>query len=205
MKAPHVLIAFAKGFAHPKLFEKKINTLLKTLETPEITVIQDDQQIAHRYFKNLGIITRDENPFPRVFTKQRLREYSHVVVFWDGYDLVDLIFFSQLLKKPLRLVPIQITKVRNKDNEEPYDFYIGRGTPWGNPFPIGIGGVGDSREEVIKKYKEYFYNEILPDPDLRKRLESLRGYRLGCHCKPKACHGDIIAEYLNTENTDNED
>ncbi len=26
---------------------------------------------------------------------------------------------------------------------------------------------------------------------------ALKGKTLGCHCKPAACHGDVIAEYLN--------
>jgi len=27
----------------------------------------------------------------------------------------------------------------------------------------------------------------------------LRGKILGCHCKPKACHGDILAEIADSE------
>ena len=35
---------------------------------------------------------------------------------------------------------------------EPYDVYIGRPGPWGNPFEIGTDGT---REEVIAKYEEW--------------------------------------------------
>ena len=34
-------------------------------------------------------------------------------------------------------------------------------------------------------------------PEYRRRIEGLRGKTLMCFCKPLACHGDVIAEYLN--------
>jgi hypothetical protein len=30
-----------------------------------------------------------------------------------------------------------------------------------------------------------------------RAVRELRGKVLGCYCKPKRCHGDIIAEYVN--------
>lgn len=33
--------------------------------------------------------------------------------------------------------------------------------------------------------------------DFNEKLQALRGHTLGCHCKPYACHGDVLAEYLN--------
>jgi hypothetical protein len=77
------------------------------------------------------------------------------------------------------------TKIVNKRTNE-YDVYIGRGSIWGNPFKIGIDG---SRDEVILKYEKYLQN----NPDLLKKLPSLKGKTLGCFCKPKACHGDVLA------------
>jgi len=78
----------------------------------------------------------------------------------------------------------------------PYDVYIGRGSKWGNPFKIPEDGT---REEVIEKYRQYLlYNKKhgkdLPDNEqLLKALPELKGRVLGCYCKPKACHGDILA------------
>ena len=72
---------------------------------------------------------------------------------------------------------------------EEYDIYIGRGSIWGNPFRIGKDG---SRGECIKKYRRM----ILERPDLLRRLPELEGKRLGCFCKPKACHGDVIVELV---------
>jgi len=70
---------------------------------------------------------------------------------------------------------------------EPYDVYIGRPSKWGNPFAIGKDG---NREEVIEKYRQYIMNR----PDLLAALPELKGKRIGCWCKPLACHGDVLAE-----------
>jgi hypothetical protein len=74
-----------------------------------------------------------------------------------------------------------------------YDVYIGRGGRWGNPFKIGVDGT---REEVIEKYKVW----ILSQPPLLNEISQLRGKVLGCWCKPKACHGDVIVELLEKSN-----
>ncbi len=74
--------------------------------------------------------------------------------------------------------------------KEKYDVYIGRGSKWGNPFIMGKDG---NREEVIEKYKKYITKSYLLND-----LEELRGKILGCFCKPKACHGDILIELLKT-------
>ena len=75
---------------------------------------------------------------------------------------------------------------------ERFDVYIGRGSKWGNPFRIGVHG---SREEVIKKYRDY----LLGKPELLRSLEELRGKVLGCYCRPMPCHGDVLVELLESE------
>jgi hypothetical protein len=83
-----------------------------------------------------------------------------------------------------------------------YDVYIGRPGKWGNPFEIGADG---NREEVIEKYRRYLlHNEKLgkdiPDnTELLKALPELRGKVLGCWCRPKACHGDVLIELLKKQ------
>lgn len=59
--------------------------------------------------------------------------------------------------------------------------YIGRGSPWGNPFVIGRDG---NRNEVCDKFEQ----RILPNLD----LTPLFGHDLICYCKPARCHGDSI-------------
>ena len=81
-----------------------------------------------------------------------------------------------------------MTKVVNK-YKHVYDVYIGRGSKWGNPFVIGKDGT---REEVINKYEKYLLNS----PELLNSLHELKGKTLGCFCKPKPCHGDVLIKYI---------
>ena len=73
------------------------------------------------------------------------------------------------------------------------DVYIGRGSPFGNPYVLGVDG---DRNEVIRLYRIYFYDKIMRDSKFRLDVEALRGKKLGCHCHPMSCHGDVIVEYL---------
>lgn len=79
-----------------------------------------------------------------------------------------------------------MTKVVHCKREK-YDIYIGRPSKWGNPFTIGRDGT---REQVIEKYHRW----IITQPELLAALPELKGRVLGCWCKPKACHGDVLAE-----------
>jgi hypothetical protein len=72
---------------------------------------------------------------------------------------------------------------------DPYDVFIGRPGPWGNPFVIGRDG---SRAEVIRLYAQW----IVTQPRLIADLPSLRGRRLGCYCKPLPCHGDVLVRLV---------
>lgn len=71
--------------------------------------------------------------------------------------------------------------------KEPFDIYIGRPSKWGNPFAIGKDGT---RKEVIDKYREW----IKTQPQLLVEISTLKGKTLGCWCKPKGCHGDVLVE-----------
>ena len=75
------------------------------------------------------------------------------------------------------------------------DVYIGRGSPFGNPFRIGDDG---DRELVLSKFGIYF-NQRLTDQSFRDKVLELKGKVLGCWCSPLACHGDVIIEYLEHE------
>jgi len=89
------------------------------------------------------------------------------------------------------------TTVVNIRRQE-YDVYIGRAGNghdgyFGNPFSVVQNG---GREKAIAFYREYFLNRLRVDSEFAKRVQELKGKRLGCFCKPKNCHGDVIAEYL---------
>jgi len=72
---------------------------------------------------------------------------------------------------------------------ESYNTYIGRSSKFGNPFTIGKDGT---REEVIEKYEKY----LRGNKELMDSIIDLDGKVLGCWCKPKACHGDIIIKVI---------
>jgi hypothetical protein len=92
------------------------------------------------------------------------------------------------------------TRVVNR-RKEPFDVYIGRPSPWGNPFShvSHMGGTlakfnVANRAEAIARFREWF----LAQPELVERARrELRGKVLGCWCKPATCHGDVIAEIVD--------
>ncbi len=83
------------------------------------------------------------------------------------------------------------TRVVNLHKER-CDVYIGRPSDFGNPFSVWKYG----RKGCIAMYWQYFCDRIEHDPEFKKAVEALKGKTLGCFCKPKACHGDVIVEFL---------
>lgn len=87
------------------------------------------------------------------------------------------------------------TVVVNK-RKESFDTYIGRGSKWGNPFShlhrtLAAYKV-DNRQESIECYEEWIINQ----DELMNSLHELKGKRLGCYCKPLACHGDVLVKLI---------
>ena len=87
-----------------------------------------------------------------------------------------------------------VVNIRKKKGQSTpaYDVLIDRRSIFGNPYQIGADG---DRELVLEKYKLYFIKR-LTDPVFRGKVLELKGKVLGCWCKPLACHGDVIADYL---------
>ena len=81
--------------------------------------------------------------------------------------------------------------------KEPFDVYIGRGSIWGNPYSHKEGTLAKfivgSRKEAIEKFEEY----LLSNESLMEKIGELKGKNLGCFCKPKSCHGDVLLKYAN--------
>lgn len=78
-----------------------------------------------------------------------------------------------------------------KDPNAPKDaIYIGRPSPWGNPYRIGVHGT---REEVKALYERYLddYPHIV-----REAAAAFIGKDIACHCKQNGlwCHGHTLAE-----------
>lgn len=104
-------------------------------------------------------------------------------------DLMDL--FRGKNSKPTE------TKVINKHHNLSYDINIGRPSKWGNPFSHMDNTKAeykvDTREEAVEKYREWILNQ----PHLLADLHELKGKTLGCYCKPKSCHGDVLVELVD--------
>lgn len=90
------------------------------------------------------------------------------------------------------------TTVVNK-YADAYTVYIGRGSKWGNPFTHRELSTTKAqtkcatREEAIQAYRAY----LLSSPELLDAIPELVNETLACYCKPKSCHGDILAEFAN--------
>lgn len=91
-----------------------------------------------------------------------------------------------------------------------HDFYIGRGSPLGNPYSSKPSKLAeemvDSRKQPIELYERWVSNALHDEtPHVFEYLgEMIDHYRehgklyLVCFCSPKSCHGDVIKEILET-------
>ena len=92
-------------------------------------------------------------------------------------------------------------KVVHCRKDDTYDVYIGRPSKWGNPFthirsrPTGAKHIVNTREEAINAYRKWITKG--EGKHLLNDLHELKGKKLGCWCKPKACHGDVLAELVD--------
>lgn len=86
--------------------------------------------------------------------------------------------------------------------------YIGRGSIYGNPFPIQNKSEQE-RERVCVEYRKYLAKRIENDSEFRKAVKELKGKNVACFCSngkasrrdgARWCHGHILlacADYLN--------
>ena len=66
--------------------------------------------------------------------------------------------------------------------------YVGRGTPWGNPYPVDTYG----RAVALELYRAHARHMLAANPQW---LEPLRDYEhLSCYCpQSEPCHVDVAA------------
>jgi hypothetical protein len=82
----------------------------------------------------------------------------------------------------------EVLNARTAGKSAPGAIYVGRPSPWGNPFSIGRDG---DRDAVISKYVAWLHGK--PDLVARARRE-LAGHDLICWCAPQACHAEILRD-----------
>ncbi len=81
--------------------------------------------------------------------------------------------------------------------KDDYDVYIGRPSIWGNPYSHKEGTLAKFKTSSKKESLERYEAHLLNDPLLLEQLHKLKYKTLGCFCKPKACHGDILKKYVD--------
>ena len=90
--------------------------------------------------------------------------------------------------------------------KEDYDVYIGRPSLWGNPWSHKEGTQAEykveTREDSVDCYRQWLkgtdFEDVLQDKRraIMKRLQELKGKKLGCWCSPSSCHGDVLSELV---------
>ena len=198
MTIPRVLVLYPEEFACRPKFDRKLDSLLANKDEYQLAYFDDPRGFVEA--------RRDTSKCADVTKVQSFDGVTHAIVFGDAESFTDELNALKELGIPCRLVRIKITRVINIRREERYSGqrstpayeYIGRGSDWGNPYSMFDASDESlsSRDEVIRKYAYDFDRGLLK----RKKQDALRlaGKRLGCFCKPDACHGDVIAEYLNS-------
>jgi hypothetical protein len=173
-------------------FERKLSRIFSKSNDYQVFYFVDHNGLISDLLTDNELIKLDADvladPFSVGLTHAVIFDSESKPIFSSPYDVLSS-------KIPVRYIKDKITFVSNKDKGDFFDTYIGRGTLWGNPYAIGSDG---DREEVIRKFAYDFNKGFLRGgEEFNDKLKLLRGHTLGCHCKPFACHGDILARYLN--------
>jgi hypothetical protein len=74
----------------------------------------------------------------------------------------------------------------------PRSSYCGRGTPFGNPYHVGVDGT---RDEVIDRY---IVERSADESFVAEVKRKLKGRHLVCHCRPLRCHCDWLLVVANS-------
>lgn len=68
--------------------------------------------------------------------------------------------------------------------------WIQRPTVFGNPFPVCRGR---SRAQSLAQFEQWLRDRVATDSAFAAAVRALHGRTLICGCKPKDCHGDVLA------------
>lgn len=102
-----------------------------------------------------------------------------------------------ILTPPMRTRAVNVYK-------EKYDVYMGRAGKgqdgyFGNDHYVGYCRKcqkNHTQEEAVEAFRADFRVRIAVDDAYRAKIWQCQGKALGCFCKPRACHVDVIVEYL---------
>lgn len=193
-----VLIIYPQPFQCYSKFSRKILKIVGNLSEVCLVYIDDTNGYTQKLAKEHKL-----SLFRLATLSESIDSITHAIIFDDGENFSEELEILSRNGIPSRSIVIQITRVINIKNEpfyqegksSPYYEYIGRGSYWGNPY--SMYEEGDSREEVIRKFKYDFDYDRFPNKS-KEQVFQLAGKRLGCFCKPNSCHGDVLADFLNS-------
>ncbi len=194
----NIVIIYPELFKCYEKFSRKVTRIIKNIDDFSIIYSDDPngfiEKLFTENFTNINLHQSDDWMSTTV---------THGIIFDDGEEFPNEIEFFESKDIPLRIINIILTRVVNikrdtkfqsKKSTPKYE-YIGRGSYWGNPHSMYEKGA--DRDEVIRKYQYDFDYEKFPNKD-KSEVYKLAGKRLGCFCKPQPCHGDVLANYLNS-------
>lgn len=192
-----VLLLYPKEFNCKSKFDRKLNKILQNMDELSVIFPSDPNSLIASHFEEKSNVRLEQK------VDWSVSDITHAIVFDDGEVFPNEVKKLKAEAIIIREIQIPITRVVNiKKNTEfknlkstPCYEYIGRGSYWGNPY--SMYDEGESREEVIRKYEYDFQHDKFPNKKKSDVLK-LAGKRLGCFCKPQACHGDVLANYLNS-------
>ena len=99
---------------------------------------------------------------------------------------------------PFSIEPVRIQYVRRQRMRSPNGLtcvYVGRPTPFGNPYKVGEGNTL-TRAEAVDAFRKL----ILARPHMIVQVRAkLRGKNLACWCPcdGQPCHADVLMEIAN--------
>lgn len=198
-----VLVLYPIEFLAKSKFRRKVGNIISRLTDVSLLFIDDPNGYIGQYSDASESTVQSES-----IQNIQDAKITHAIIFDDGAEFKKECAALKDMGIPVRVLNIAITRVVNINREKQYknlkstaDYeYIGRGSYWGNPYSMfesNDEGGTDDRNEVIRKYKYDFDFDLFPNKD-KNELLKLKGKHLGCFCKPAACHGDVLAEYLNS-------
>jgi hypothetical protein len=82
--------------------------------------------------------------------------------------------------------------------------YVGRGTPWGNPFKASVP-TREEHTKVVARYRDAVLNGTASGAYVAAVRSQLRGKDLVCWCQspsdedPLPCHATVLLEIANEE------
>lgn len=143
---------------------------------------------------------RDVNKWKRYLRREKLIFLTGEDSQWErmwASEAGKLMLEWQREHEMQRLAPqvFNLYKVKGWE-KDPLAVYIGRAGKGRNGYfgnPIALP-EGEDPGATLSAYEAYLRERVAKDEVFRGHVRSLCGKKLMCFCKPKPCHGDILAK-----------